>query len=358
MERIGTECFIGSPKNAFIVSFTIANITNKDDVLKWKKALCERSNIRYNTRQGTKRKGKTVSFAQWYICQCERKKLTKKQQEAKAQVQERRNKAIGNRNKDQKELHLLSTLRDKKTNCPSKMSIKLFTKRSVNEMCEVKLFWNHDHSPECYHLKTFHAMLPTTKQTFEEYFDNGLSPSEAIQHHEAIFLEDPSSVLKVADRRYCPSLTDVRNLFNHWRERVKGPSNGQEMFEKLKEQIQDYNKRNSIRGGRCSLQEYTSGKDEKPLILTIVTPLMSRVHSLPQASEMAFLDASQSLDRYNNRVFFLCTHHPSGSLPLAVWVSSDGSLDTNSKSMAICCNQFYLNMHLVGKDQMLAQNFS
>ena len=72
------------------------------------------------------------------------------------------------------------------------------------------------------------------------------------------------------------------------------------MFEKLKEQIQDYNKRNSIRGGRCSLKEYTSGKDEKPLILTIVTPLMSRVHSLPQASEMAFLDASQSLDRYNN----------------------------------------------------------
>ena len=71
------------------------------------------------------------------------------------------------------------------------MSIKLFTKRSVNEMCEVKLFWNHNHSVECYHLKTFHAMLPATKQTFEEYFENGLSPpSEAIQHHEAIFLED------------------------------------------------------------------------------------------------------------------------------------------------------------------------
>jgi hypothetical protein len=34
-------------------------------------------------------------------------------------------------------------------------------------------------------------MLPATKQTFEEYFENGLSPpSEAIQHHEAIFLED------------------------------------------------------------------------------------------------------------------------------------------------------------------------
>ena len=140
MQRIGTECFTGSPKNAFIVSFTIANVTNKDEVLKWKKAFLELSNVRYNTRQGTKRKGKTVMFAQWYICQCKRKVLTKRQEEVKAHVHEQRSKAIGNINQDQKELHLLSNLRDKKTNCPSKMSIKLFTKRSINEMREVKLF--------------------------------------------------------------------------------------------------------------------------------------------------------------------------------------------------------------------------
>ena len=60
MERIETDSFIGSPKTAFIALFTIANVTNKDDVLKWKKAFCESSNIWYNTRQGTKRKGKTV----------------------------------------------------------------------------------------------------------------------------------------------------------------------------------------------------------------------------------------------------------------------------------------------------------
>ena len=220
--------------------------------------------MKYNVRQGSKRKGKTVSFSQWYICQCERKKLTKKQEEAKSKVQERRNKALGNQNKDQKELHLLSNLRNKKTNCPSKMSIKLFTKRSANEMCEVKLFWNHNHSTECYHLLhikciiTFHEILPATKQTFEEYFQNGLSPSEAIQHHEAIFLADPANVLKVADRRSCPSSTDVRNMFNNWRDRVKGQSNGQEMFKKLKKLIKDYNKTNSIHGGSCCLQECTS----------------------------------------------------------------------------------------------------
>ena len=95
------------------------------------------------------------------------------------------------------------------------------------------MFWNHNHSTDCYHLKTFHEMFPATKHTFEEYFENGLSPSEAVQHHEAMFLDDPVSVLNVADRRHCPSLTDVRNLFNSWREKVNGPTNGQEMFEKL-----------------------------------------------------------------------------------------------------------------------------
>ena len=120
MEQVETECFIGSPKDAFILSYTIANVINKNDVLKWKKAFSEFSNLKHNVRQGSKRKGKTVLFLQWYICQCERKKLTKKQEEAKSKVQERRNKAYGNQNKDQKELHLLSNLRNKKTNCQAK----------------------------------------------------------------------------------------------------------------------------------------------------------------------------------------------------------------------------------------------
>ena len=107
-------------------------------------------------------------FAQWYIYQCKRKVLTKKQEDVKAHVGEKRSKTIGNINQDQKELHLLSNLRDKKTNCPGKMSIKLFTKRSLYEMCEVNLFWKHNHSTECYDLSIFHEMFPATKQIFEE----------------------------------------------------------------------------------------------------------------------------------------------------------------------------------------------
>ena len=52
---------------------------------------------------------------------------------------------------------------------------------------------------------------------------------------------------------------------------------------------------------------------------------MSRVHQLKQAGEMAFLDASGGLDRFNNPVYFMCTHHPTGALSLGVWITSGQS---------------------------------
>ena len=59
------------------------------------------------------------------------------------------------------------------------------------------------------------------------------------------------------------------------------------------------------------------------LTLAIITLLMASVHSLSQAGEMVFLDASASIDCHNNPVYFLCTHHPSGALPLCVWAMSE-----------------------------------
>ena len=68
--------------------------------------------------------------------------------------------------------------------------------------------------------------------------------------------------------------------------------------------------------------------NEQHLTLSICTPLMSRVHTTRQASEMAFMDSSGSLDRQHTPVFFMCTHHPSGASPLAVWVTSSQSQST------------------------------
>lgn len=90
---------------------------------------------------------------------------------------------------------------------------------------------------------------------------------------------------------------------------TKGAINGHEMFSTLETTI-EYNYKNASKGGQC---------------FAICTPLISRVHHLAQAGEMAFRDATGSLDRLNSPVYFMCTHHPAGALPLGVWITSGQS---------------------------------
>ena len=193
-------------------------------------------------------------------------------------------------------------------------------------LCEIELWWNHNHSVDCFHLTSFCPILPATKETFFAYFEEGMSASEAFHHHETLLMKDPVTLMLLADRRMCPSLRDVNNLHDKWLVEKKGPSNGSAMFDRLEEIVDDYNKNNADKGGKCYLQRVNgNGPDKQDLILSICTPLMSRVHETRQAGEMAFMDSSGSLDRYNNPVFFMCTHHPCGALPLGVWVTSSQS---------------------------------
>ena len=110
-------------------------------------------------------------------------------------------------------------------------------------------------------------------------------------------------------------------MYAKWQIDNKGAPNGEGMFCTLATIIDDYNKNNACKGGECFLQTYEqSGKCEQPLIIAICTPLMSRVHHLKQAGEMAFLDASGSLDRFNNPVYFMCHSSP-------CWCSAIGGVD-------------------------------
>ncbi|KAL9978127.1 hypothetical protein ACROYT_G015612 [Oculina patagonica] len=319
----------GMMQDSFKVQFCIKDITCKEEVDNWLSKLAISSNIKYNTESdGRARSGKRVSFARWYICQCKRKKLTKKQEAAKAEAQKKKQfqKQPHPMNTETNQLDLLSKNRDKKTDCGSKLSIKIFTKRTRDEMCEVELWWNHNHSVNSFHLQSFCPILLSTKAAFEGYFENGMSASEAFHHHERKLMQDSISIMLLADRKYCLSLTDVNYMYGKWQLDRKGPPNGQSMFNTLAKTIEDYNNKNATKGGKCFLQTFEQSENsEQPLIVAICTPLMSRVHQLRQTGEMAFLDASGSLDRFNNPVYFMCTNHPAGALPLGVWITSGQS---------------------------------
>ena len=83
-------------------------------------------------------------YVRWFICQCKRKKLTKKQaaekEAAAARTEKRHGTQKGNSGKEQCNLHLLSKAREKKTNNSEiKVSVKIFTNNQMNHLCEIQL---------------------------------------------------------------------------------------------------------------------------------------------------------------------------------------------------------------------------
>ena len=87
--------FTGAPKDNFYVKLSVSHITTKEDVDHWLQQFTASSNIKYNAQGGYKRKGVKVIYAQWYICQCKRKKLTKKQVTEKEAALKRKKKGMG-----------------------------------------------------------------------------------------------------------------------------------------------------------------------------------------------------------------------------------------------------------------------
>ena len=61
--------------------------------------------------------------------------------------------------------------------------------------------------------------------------------------------------------------------------------------------------------------------------------MYTRVHQcIPQAGEIAFIDSTSSLDRYNLLMFIISTSYSGGGLPLGVIITSDEKVNTLESS--------------------------
>ena len=131
--EIPSQNFTGAPQENLYVKLSVSSITTKEDVNQWLQQFTTSSNIKSNAQGGYKRKGVKVIYARWYICQCKHKKLTKKQVAAKEAALKRKEKRHrthkDNSDKEGCQLHLLSKAREKKTDCDSKMSIRINRKK-------------------------------------------------------------------------------------------------------------------------------------------------------------------------------------------------------------------------------------
>ena len=66
------------------------------------------------------------------------------------------------------------------------------------------------------------------------------------------------------------------------------------------------------------------GGGSVPLLGSIISPLMKRVHKyVKQSSELVFINATLNTEEHNLKVFFLCTNSVAGALPCGILITSD-----------------------------------
>ena len=356
------EKFSGAPKYAFELQGHI-NIFTADQAKEWLSQMFSHSKCTYRHTRGRKSKCKKVLYKAYMHCQHQKKALTPKQEQKPKKLQKRH--------------PFLETVRNKKTGCPSvlMLTVKIPSDKAkamtplnalkISHPTIIKISFNHNHPIDSAHALSFRPVALHVKEAYYQLFKTGHSAVTARHTYETrIMLEnDEEDVMHVlSDRAVNPNPLDVSRLFAEWRSHNLGPENGIEMFDKLDALIHDYNLQHSKDGGKIVLQKYSdayhsevqsdddqSGDDQEPpckkrkkesspLSIVICTPLMARVHQyIPQAGEIAYIDSTSSLDRYNLSMFVISTSNSGGGLPLGLLITSDEKASTLERSFACFC---------------------
>jgi len=219
----------------------------------------------------------------------------------------------------------------------------------------VKLTFHHNHSIESAHVLGFRPVAEETKQEYTRLFSLGHSASSAHHHYEEEILQGKGQN-SIADGATNPNVQRVHRFFNEWRTQVLGAENGKKLFDRLEQEVRVFNECFNDAGGKAKMQWYCSSQNTdsdvdadqssvpkkrrklvtkaQPLVLSICTPLMARVHEkVIQSAELAFCDSTASLDRFNTSLFILSVAHPAGGLPLGIVLSSDEKEETITRGL-------------------------
>ena len=358
-----TEKFLGAPEFSYEATIRV-NTTDEASARCWMAKMMTHSQCTYRHTRGRKPGLKRVLYKAEMHCQHQKKKLTLKQQQNSAEAKSKNSRKV-----------LMHDNRQKKTSCPSKMSVivKVPTKKDcrsesyfVSHPTVVQVTFNHNHPLASAHALSFRPIAPETKEIFYELFRKGHTASSAYHWHETkLFLDGGEDQALLADRAFNPTKPDISRLYNEWQKKELGSDNGKPMFDSLQCEIEAFNETCGKLGGKAKLQCFQAGPQisdsdsddpesffdghsvkkkhkrhtanrEKPMIIAICTPLMSRVHKhIQQAGEMVFCDSTSTLDRFNTSLFILSTSHPSGGMPLGVLITSDEQEETLTQGFSL-----------------------
>ena len=235
-EDLIQEAFSGEPEECCNVEFRV-NLHSEEEFSNWITAFSQSSQCTYRKTRTYNPSLKRVLYKLDMHCHHYRKQLTAKQLRAKS--------------KKPKKQTMVSTLRNKKTNCPSRLSVTLFATNNKATSCSVAILCMSNfcfiitmHPIKCYHTLSFKPVSQETKDAYFTLFALGHSAATARHYHESQLLGDPDSTqATLADRSVNPNPQDVSRLFDTWRKSELGLQNGKSMYEKLGEEIKLYNEK-------------------------------------------------------------------------------------------------------------------
>lgn len=175
--------------------------------------------------------------------------------------------------------------RFKNTSCPFQISFKIYNELPTSGFSS-KIYLEHTHNHPLNSLEalSFKSISDEVKSKINELFSTGLTPSHAYRE----FLRNLKNScqneldfhLKKSDRSKCPRRRDFNSIYLQYCKELFGGRNGLDMFDKLEEKINEL--KSSF--GETSIKYQIYDKDtDSAFILTIITPLMRRVHSMVSA---------------------------------------------------------------------------
>lgn len=223
------------------------------------------------------------------------------------------------------ELKRTQSSRTRNTSCNATIHLRLETWRiEFSHPLEINIKFTHNHVVNSAESLSFRRVNGEVRDKFLKLFKDGHSPASAMYVYEdELYLstvDEQELLVLLADRAKNPDYDYIAKLFQQYREMVLGDRNGNSMFKRLVDIVNDYNNSGQ---GKAILQEYSMDTGNA-YILCVVTGLMCRVHEkVLQAGELCYMDASSSFEPLNTSITLFYTSCLIGALPLGLFITSD-----------------------------------
>jgi hypothetical protein len=257
----------------------------------------------------------------------------------------------------QRKLKTNPTARVKNTNCPFQMVVKINT----SQVCTIDIDWEHNHSISSLESSNYKDLSPECIEKVNKLYEAGHTSSSArhqfMKDLRASCDDEVTFHMKKADRSIMPRRRDFGHLYRKFTKENFG-GHQEEMFVKLAEKLSEYQQSNPE--ATIDFQLYAG--ETTPLIVSVVTPLMKRIHKhIEQSGELVFVDSTSNTEAHNLNIFLLCTHSVAGALPCGLLITSDEKESTLIKGFTMLQNclpdyAFYGNGPTVGAKIMLTDN--